>query len=171
MAIGASAYVAGELIFRVAKNKEPQTENLYEILSKAKSRNSQIKTIIPKLEDIEVRDIVKEINETVEKIIYTVEKKPEKQKQATQFFQYYLPITVNILNRYDEIENQKLTDDESLKFMESSKGMIIKINAAFKKQLSSLYQSDIIDTDAEMKVFESMLKADGYNPDSDFNVK
>ena len=71
--------------------------------------------------------------------------------------------------KYDEIENQKLSSEEGRKFMESTKKMVEKINNAFKKQLSSLYQSDIIDTDAEMKVFDSMLKADGYN-DDDFNV-
>ena len=172
LAIGVGAFAAGELVFHVAKKEEIKApESLYEILNKAKERNSQIKDIIPKLEDPELVSMVKEINETVTKIIHTVEKKPDKQKQATQFFSYYLPITVNILNRYDEIENQRLTDDESKKFMESSKNMVAKVNGAFKKQLSALYQSDIIDTDAEMKVFETMLKADGYNPDSDFDIK
>ena len=44
--------------------------------------------------------------------------------------------------------------------------MIQEINQAFKKQLANMYQSDIIDTDAEMKVFESMLKADGYDSEN-----
>ena len=79
---------------------------------------------------------------------------------------------MNILNKYDEIENQRLTSEESKKFMESAKGMIQKINKAFKKQLSNLYQSDMIDTDAEMKVFDSMLKSDGYSVDDiDFDTK
>ena len=113
--------------------------------------------------------MIKEINLTVEKIIKTVETKPDKYKKSEKFFNYYLPVTIKILNRYDEIENQKLTSEESQKFMESTKKMIEKTNNAFKKQLSSLYQSDMIDLDAEMKVFDSMLKADGYN-DDDFNV-
>ena len=36
--------------------------------------------------------------------------------------------------------------------------------------LNSLYQSEIIDMDAEMKVFSSMLKADGLNED-ELNIK
>ena len=48
---------------------------------------------------------------------------------------------------------------------------IKKINNAFKNQLSNLYQSDIVDTDAEMKVFEGMLKADGYDTSTDFKNK
>ena len=49
-----------------------------------------------------------------------------------------------------------------------TKNMMEKINNAFKNQLANLYQSDIVDTDAEMKVFDSMLKADGYDTSNDF---
>lgn len=87
------------------------------------------------------------------------------------FFGYYLPVTINILTKYDEIENQKLNTEDSKKFMESTQKMVKKINEAFKKQLSNLYQSDMIDTDAEMKVFDTMLKSDGYDvDDNDFKI-
>ena len=39
-------------------------------------------------------------------------------------------------------------------------------NKAFKTILSHLYQKDIIDTDADMKVYELMLKADGIVEDN-----
>lgn len=133
--------------------------------------NNKIEKIIPKIEDIELANIIKEISETATKIIDTIESKPEKLKKNNNFFNYYLPVTVNILNKYDEIENQRLTTEESKRFMESTKEMVTKINDAFKKQLSNLYQSDMIDTDAEMKVFDSMLKADGYNFEDDFKIK
>ena len=55
--------------------------------------------------------------------------------------------------------------------MKSTQKMVKKINEAFKKQLSNLYQSDMIDTDAEMKVFDTMLKSDGYDvDDNDFKI-
>ena len=49
------------------------------------------------------------------------------------FFGYYLPVTINILTKYDEIENQKLNTEDSKKFMESTQKMVKKINEAFKK--------------------------------------
>ncbi len=42
-----------------------------------------------------------------QKIIETVEKKPDSYKKMNNFFGYYLPVTINILTKYDEIENQK----------------------------------------------------------------
>ena len=169
LAIGVGAFGASELIFHTTK-KETNVENnnLYDILTEAKNKNSQIEKMIPKIESVELVKNIKEINETVTKIIETVEKKPEKYKVMNNFFGYYLPVTINILNRYDEIENQKLTTEDGKKFMNSAQNMIKKINDAFKKQLSNLYQSDMIDTDAEMKVFETMLQSDGYDENNDF---
>ncbi|MBR1802451.1 MAG: 5-bromo-4-chloroindolyl phosphate hydrolysis family protein [Clostridia bacterium] len=152
------------------KEENGTTKTLYDTLTEAKQTNDQIEKMISKIEDPELVGWIKEIHETVSKIISTIEKKPEKYKATNNFFSYYLPVTMQILNRYDEIENQSLTSEESKKFMESTKNMVGKINEAFKKQLSNLYQSDMIDTDAEMKVFESMLKADGYHQDDDFNL-
>ena len=124
--------------------------------------------MIAKVENSELQKNIKEINETVAKIIYTIEKKPSKYKKMNNFFDYYLPVTLNILKRYDDIENQRLVSEDGKKFMKQTESMIEKINNAFKNQLSNLYQSDIVDTDAEMKVFESMLEADGYDTNNEF---
>ena len=47
--------------------------------------------------------------------------------------------------------------------MSSTASMIEEVNDAFKKILASLYQEEIVDADAEMKVFNQMLKSDGFN--------
>ena len=46
--------------------------------------------------------------------------------------------------------------------------MVKEINKSYKKILDNLYKKEIVDMDAEMKVFNSLLKADGYN-DADFH--
>ena len=173
LAIGAAAFGASELVL-YKKDKpglEVTNKPLYETLMDARVTNERIVDMIPKIEDEELVKNVKEINVTVEKIISTIEKKPDKAKRMDNFFNYYLPVTYNILKKYDEIENQRLSSKEGKDFMNNTKNMISKINEAFKNQLSNLYQSEIIDTDAEMKVFDSMLKSDGYDPNSDLKVK
>lgn len=172
LAIGAAAFGAGELIFR---KKDPETEKskntFAKTISDAKDKNYQIEKIVPLLEDPELVENVKSINKTATKIINAVEKNPNKMEKVEKFFDYYLPVTISILKHYDEIENQKLDTEESKKFMESTRKMAKKIKDAFEKQLSNLYQSDMIDTDAEMKVFETMLKSDGYYGEDDFKIK
>ena len=53
----------------------------------------------------------------------------------------------------------------------SSLGISVKCVDGLKIQLSNLFQSEIIDTDAEIKVFESMLKSEGINTENDFDLK
>ena len=122
----------------------------------------------PKVNNTKLQTNIKEIYRTANKMISTVEKEPKKAKKLSNFFNYYLPVTLNILKKYDEIENQELSTKDGQKFMKQTEDMIEKINNAFKNQLSNLYQSDMVDTDAEMKVFESMLRADGYDTSNDF---
>ena len=169
LAIGVCAFGAGELLLHDKKKTNlTENSNMYDTLNEAKNKNKQISEMEAKVENLELKKNIKEISETVNKMIKTLEKKPEKFKKMSNFFNYYLPVTLNILAKYDEIENQKLSSEEGRKFMQQTESMIEKINKAFKNQLSNLYQTDMVDTDAEMKVFESMLKADGYDTSNDF---
>ena len=170
--IGVAAFSAGELVF---KNKENLTlkerdRNLYEMLEKAKKENKHIIDMIPKIENSDIQKDLHEINDSVDKIINTITNSPKKIKQVNNFFDYYLPVTIKIIDRYDEIENQQLSSKDSKKFIESTNKMIDEINKSFKKILSELYKSDIVDTSAEMKVFDSLLKADGFD-DNEIDVK
>ena len=161
--IGACAFGAGELVFGDKKLTLKDTNrSLYDILELAKRQNKHILDMIPLIEDASIQKELNEIHESVSKIINTISKNPEKSRQANNFFDYYLPITIKLVDRYDEIENQKLTSKDSKTFFQSTNKMIREINKAYKSILSSLYQSELVDMDAEMKVFDSLLKADGY---------
>lgn len=169
LAIGACAFGAGELLLHNKKEEiNENNKSMYDVLNEAKNKNKQIFEMESKVDSSELRKNIREIGETVSKMIKTIEKKPEKFKKMSNFFDYYLPVTLNILRKYDEIENQNLSSEDGKKFMAQTESMVGKINNAFKNQLSNLYQSDMVDTDAEMKVFETMLKADGYDTTNDF---
>lgn len=169
--IGASAFVAGELI--LTKNKKTLKEenfNLYKVLENAKKQNKRIIEAKSYIDNDEIKAYLTSINDSTSKIIKTIEKTPKKIKNIDNFFDYYLPITVKIINRYDEIENNNLSSKDSKKFMTSTINMLASIDKAFRNILNNLYQKEIIDMSAEMKVFSSMLKADGFN-ENELEVK
>lgn len=173
LAISAAAYGAGTLIFK-DRNKldlSIDKKNLYDILKEAKEETLQISNISKQIEDKEVVKNIEQICDISNKIIDTLSKNPNKLGQARNFLNYYLPVTIKILTRYDEIENQRLNTTESKEFMESVKKMTEKIKNAFNEQLNNMYQTEMIDTDAEIKVFESMLKSDGFLDDININIK
>ncbi len=164
--IGSAAFVAGELI--LSSNKKPERKAnrpFYQIIEDAISDNKRVLSVSKHIEDEKIKKALLSIYETTNKIINKVKTTPSKKRKIDNFFDYYLPVTVKIIDRYDEIENQKLTSEDSQKFMEKAKKMIVEADIAYKKILSSLYQSDIIDADAEMKVFNTMLASDGITED------
>ena len=173
LAISAAAYGAGTLIFK-DRNKldlSIDKKNLYDILKEAKEETLQISNISKQIEDKVVVENIEQICDISNKIIDTLSKNSNKLGQARNFLNYYLPVTIKILTRYDEIENQRLNTTESKEFMESVKKMTEKIKNAFNEQLNNMYQTEMIDTDAEIKVFESMLKSDGFLDDININTK
>lgn len=165
LAIGTAAFCAGELIFSQAENENirKRKQSLAKTLQRAKIQNNNIKNKISKIDNDEIQKYLKSITNSVTKIISTIESSPEKFKNINNFFDYYLPMTEKIIERYDEIEDQKLSSSDSKKFIKTTNEMLNDISKAFNKMLNNLYQADIIDIDAEMKVFNSMLKADGFS--------
>ena len=117
--------------------------------------------MMPKIENSNTRTNLKEISITVSKILEVVESNPKKGDKIDNFFDYYLPVLLKIVNKYDEIENKKLISKEGKNFMTKADKMIIETKEAFNTILSNLYEKDLIDADAEMKVYDLMLKADG----------
>ena len=167
--IGASAFVAGELVlsgFKEKNNLKDTNRPLYLKISTAKKQNKEIQALIPKVDKIETRNNLKEINDTVDRIINEIEKNPNKEKNLNNFFDYYLPVLIKITKRYDDIENTRLTSKDEKTFMNKADKMIEDTKNAFKILLSSLYQKDIMDADADMKVYELMMKADGIVEDN-----
>ena len=164
LVIGGCAFLASELMLSGIKTKEKLKDTnrpLYQKIQEAKKETKEIKSLIPKVENIETKQNLKEINETINKILEEVEKHPKKERSLNNFFDYYLPVLIKITSRYDEIENTRLTSKDEKTFMTKAEKVIKDTNKAFKTILSNLYKKDIIDTDADMKVYELMMKADG----------
>lgn len=168
LAIGTAAFAAGELVLKKEKrfNLKEFNPPLYMILVNAKKQNKHILDMIPMIEDESLRIVLNEINETTSKIISTIENNPSKEKRLKNFFDYYLPVTVKLVDRFDEIENQSIVSKDSKEFYKSTSKTLVEINDVFKKFLNNLYESDMKDTSVEIKVLNQMLKADGlYNND------
>ena len=172
--IAGIAYGAGWLIMKdknTDKKWELASENGALTIKNAKEMTIELLNLSKQVESEKLIINIKEIVDISNKILDTLERKPEKLDSAKNFLNYYLPVTIKIIKKYDEIENQKLETEETKKFMNSIQEMVEKIKKAFKEQLENMYRSDMIDTNAEIKVFESMLKADGFLLDNDFKTK
>lgn len=158
-----AAFGASSLIFKENYGLNElgiENENEYKkLLENSKSDLKKLKEM--KIEDEKINDNVSSIIKTTEKIIKVLSKKTNKISSASKFLNYYLPITIKILERFDEIEDQRLTSKSSKEFVDKIRNLIVNIEIAFENQLNNLYSDELIDINAEIKVFETMLETDG----------
>ncbi len=169
--IGVLALLAGNLVFGKKEKENIEELSDEEMIREMKNLNNQIYLMISKVDSSNLKANIKEIVENTTKIIEKVSKDKESLKKIRTFIDYYLPVTLKILKKYDEIENQRLNSKDSKEFMKTVEEKVGVIAKAFKGQLSALYQSDLIDVDAELGVLENMLKSEGYSDLDDFDIK
>ena len=163
LAIGVAAFGAGELILSKDVIIKGYTKPLKKVIEDAIKQNKEILATSKKINDGEIQTYAYKINGTVNKIINTIKENPNKAEKLDTFFDYYLPMVLKILTKYDNIENQGLSSAEQKKFMTSAKKMLSEATLSFEKVLNNLYQAELIDADADMKVFNTMLKSDGID--------
>ena len=140
-----------------------------QLTAQASNTIKQIKGLEGKIENSGIQSNISQICETSDKILLSLKEKPKKMKQVRKFVDYYLPFTLKILDQYDRVENQSLTSQESIDFMERVERMLGRVKMACEAQLNNMYDLDIIDTNADIKVFETMLKTDGL-VDNNMNI-
>lgn len=163
-------YFACTMIF--GKKDELQTTVNTEKLEYEKLYSDAV-TIIRKIDILEdeienesIKNNIKSICETSNKIVMALKENPKKIKQVKKFIDYYLPFTLNILTQYNTIEDKELTSRESIEFMNRVEKMLDRVREACESQLNNMYEVDLLNTNADIKVFETMLKTDGLVDDN-----
>lgn len=100
------------------------------------------------------------LSEITKKIFNYVSEKPEKLKDIRRFLTYFLPTTVKLLNSYARAEAQDNKGENINQIKNDIEGAMDGIIDSFHKHLDNLYADEAMDIDAEITVFDSMLKAE-----------
>ena len=110
------------------------------------------------------------MEEVAGKIFREVEAHPEKQKQASAFFDYYLPTTLKLLATYSEFEEAGIEGENLRSAKARIESIMDNLLENFEKQLDELYRSEALDVDADIRVMESMLNRDLSSVERDFGL-
>lgn len=168
------AYFAFTMIFKerdvVQEKVEKDAFEFQKLTNNALVNIRRIENIKKELDNAELVKNIDSICLTSRKIVETIKDNPKKAKQINKFVDYYLPFTLNILTQYNKIEDQKLTSKESKEFLLKVETMIGRVKEACELQLNNMYETDLVNTNADIKVFETMLKSDGL-VDDNMNIK
>lgn len=107
-----------------------------------------------------ISEKIDKLGDVTKKIFAYISEKPEKLKDIRRFITYFLPTTIKLLNSYARAEAQD-NDGENIKQIKNDiEGAMDGIIGSFQKYLDNLYADEAMDIDAEITVFDSMLKAE-----------
>ena len=94
-------------------------------------------------------------------IFRTLELKPDKARDARRFMSYYLPTIFKLLETYDLLEEQSYQGETIRASRKQIEEILEKLVQGVEQLQDKLFSADALDVEAEIKVMETMMAADG----------
>lgn len=145
--------------------QEPETEpsDEYDVwLKKIKEANH-------KIDDAVVTLCVNRIHLYTEKIFEFIRVHPEDVGQIRTFMNYYLPMTLKLLQSYDMLEEAGVAGENMRTTKKNIEETLETLAGAYRQQLDNLYSAQALDISADIDVLEQMLRRDGLDNQDDFS--
>lgn len=110
-----------------------------------------------------------EVTAYLKQINVIVKEFPESKDKTKKLTQYYLPILVEILESYQQLNKSARNHEEFKKTEERLQKTILLINEALKTISYTLTQEYFMDLSADMTTLEALLKKDGLVSEGTLN--
>ncbi len=146
------------------KKEEPAAEpsDEYDVwLQKIKEANQ-------KIDDRTVNLCVDRIHLYTEKTFEFIRQHPENIGQILTFMNYYLPMTLKLLQSYDMLEEAGVAGENMRSTKQNIEETLETLAGAYRQQLDNLYSTQAMDISADIDVLEKMLRRDGLKNEDDF---
>lgn len=152
---------------------EPDTgdRELDEVIRQGRASIAAIRRLNEQIPDEDISKNLSALEDLTRKIFARLEADKQHLPRCRQFLNYYLPTTIELLERYVTLQNQGLVTGDVREAMGRIAGMLYTIREAFTRQLDSLFAQDVVDINAEITVMEQMMQAQGLRDTKDFTTK
>lgn len=97
----------------------------------------------------------------IHKIFQRVEQHPDLVSDLRKFMDYYLPITVKLLDAYEELDSQPIQGENIVNSKKEIEDTLDTINQAFENLLDSFFQDTAWDISSDISVLQTMLAQEG----------
>ncbi len=145
-----------------AMNELPVTGNsaVDLLIRRGQEMLKQIRREDELIPDPELSGQIVELEGITTRIFQTVIDQPGKAPQIRRFMDYYLPTTLKMLTGYRKLNERGVGGKDADATRERIESAMQVVLGAFKKQLETLYQNDLLDITTDIDVLETMLKQD-----------
>lgn len=159
------------------KKPEPQPEpepeeklppELQSVIYQGKRAIADIRRLNDEIPNERISAQIDLIERLTAQIFDCVRKNPKKLSQIRQFLNYYLPTTIKLMEQYVTLQNQSLKTENITEGMQKIEDLLDKVIIAFQRQLDALFEADVVDITADIRVMEQMMASEGLTNKKDF---
>ena len=123
----------------------------------------QIKTVKNNLYREDIATNLDKLGNISQQILNQVEKNPQKAQEVNKFINHYLPITIKLINSYEELNNQVVQGDNIKNAKSEIEKSIELINKAFENLLDDLFEDVALDISTDISVLKTLFKQEGLS--------
>jgi len=149
------------------KQANPYFNEMKEALTDGEDYLKQIREANDAIPGEEISNKLYKLEDIIRRIFVELEKNPDKINEMKKFMDYYLPMTIKLVNAYREFDKYTVETDNirnSKKEIEDTIDTIIK---AFYKLFDSLFDDKAMDIATDISVLNTMFAQEGLK-ESDF---
>lgn len=171
---GGLAILVGRIVFIMAQGVDtskkapaqqpiPKTgdQAVDSLVEKGQEMLLQIRQENDLIPDPALSEQMEQLDDVANRIFRTVAEQPRKAPQIRRFMDYYLPTTLKMLSGYRKMDERKVEGKNAEATRQQIRQAMDVVLKAFRKQLDTLYQDDLMDISTDIDVLEAMLRQDG----------
>lgn len=157
------------------KKKEEQAnkvvnEELEKAIAEGRAYIQQLRKANDDIPGEEISRKLDRLETVISKIFVCVERHPEKLSEIRKFMQYYLPITIKLVNAYKEFDSQAIQGENIKNSKAEIENTLDTIDLAFEKLLDSLYEDEAMEVSSDISVLNALFAQEGLTK-KDFDLK
>ena len=111
--------------------------------------------------DVEISNKLYRMEMIIGKIFEHVKKYPQKADRLSQFQDYYMPMTIKLVETYRDLDGQPIEGENIKKVKQEIEGTLDTINEAYEKLYDSMYQETVMDVSSDISVLRTLLAREG----------
>ena len=153
---------------RNRKNTPPEVQ---EVLNKGNEFLDKIHRSNDAIPGMEISAKISRMELIVEKIFERAQKHPEIIPDLKKLMNYYLPMTVKLLDAYEEMDQQPVQGENIQASKKEIEDTLDTLNQAFEKLLDSAFQDTAWDVSSDISVLHTLLAQEGLTDDDFAKMK
>ena len=136
-----------------------------EVLDRGNAYLREIRRCNDEIPGDEISAKISRMESIVQKIFERAEAHPEIIPDLKKLMDYYLPMTIKLLNAYADMDRQPIQGETIQASKKEIDATLDTLNLAFEKLLDSVFQDTAMDVSSDISVLQTLLAQEGLTGD------